>query len=58
MAWFSRAIVGWAAATTKQTRLVLDAVDMALCDATAPAARPDPGWWPPAARPSPPAARS
>ncbi|WP_344597607.1 IS3 family transposase, partial [Actinomadura vinacea] len=27
---FSRAIVGWAAATTKRTRLVLDALDMAL----------------------------
>nr|BFE32422.1 hypothetical protein GCM10010200_046730 [Actinomadura rugatobispora] len=27
---FSRAVVGWAAATTKQTRLVLDALDMAL----------------------------
>ncbi|QXJ27050.1 IS3 family transposase [Actinomadura graeca] len=27
---FSRAIAGWAAATTKQTRLVLDALDMAL----------------------------
>jgi putative transposase len=28
---FSRAIVGWAASTTKRTRLVLDALDMALC---------------------------
>ncbi|MEV5712202.1 IS3 family transposase [Actinoallomurus sp. NPDC052274] len=27
---FSRAIVGWAAATSKRTRLVLDALDMAL----------------------------
>lgn len=27
---FSRAIVGWAASTTKRTRLVLDALDMAL----------------------------
>lgn len=27
---FSRAVVGWAAATSKRTRLVLDALDMAL----------------------------
>ena len=27
---FSRAIVGWSAATTKRAKLVLDAVDMAL----------------------------